>query len=382
MPGDFSEGKTFRDLVAKCGEHFRSIEDANTIVIKLGSSLILRESEERRRQGVPSMEIDRDRLSAFIKSISEMVIGDKAKKREIVFVSSGAVGLGRSILKINKSEEKLEDKQAAAAVGNADLIKYYVEEFKNNGVIAGQVLMTPQNTDHSRSRHNIRKTIFGMLKRNVVPIINENDAVTTYGIRYGDNDSLASLVAKTITADTVVLFTDILGFYTNFGEENQGLEIFSEGVSREHISGAGGAGTDVGTGGMATKVNAARIATEQAGCNLVIACGRDPIATFLHEKQLLSGKTGKKLSRRDDRDHSNVSRLFKGNLPFTIFKSRLNPAQARSLAIYDEAMSKYGKIVITEFEPGRDILPEYILAVSGEADRGEAIRIIERRQLE
>ncbi len=333
----------------------RILVNSKRIVIKIGSSLILKGEDGKKK-------INAERLSAFVKDIRKY----KEQGKQIVLVSSGAVGLGKSILGL-KGDIKLEEKQAAAAVGNPLLMSFYGQMFAEHfgdlrPTKVGQVLMTPLNTKEPRRRHNIRKTILNMLDKGIIPIINENDTVTTYSIRYGDNDSLASLVAKTISADTVILFTDILGYYKNFGKADASFLNVIEKVLPQHFEGAGGAGSAVGTGGMYTKIKAAKIATEEAGCNLVIACGRD-LETM-------------KYGHKDDEEHSfhNIRKLFAGEMPSTLFLSSSNPTEARNMRILTEGRCSHGGIVVSRYSDG-DVEPKHVIRIMDEADRGEVVKI-------
>ncbi|WP_169569048.1 hypothetical protein [Sneathiella limimaris] len=381
---------------------------AKRIVIKIGSSLILRKDDNG------NDVIDENRMNWIIGDMRHLM---EAEKKRLIFVSSGAVGLGRAMLEQSKGGESLEDKQAAAAVGNPELMSYYAHAFgcplkrEGNGYArlrpeketqikqykVGQVLMTPLNTKEPRRRHNIRKTILKMLERGVVPIINENDAVTTYGIRYGDNDSLASLVAEVVSADAVILLTDILGYYENFARPDQKLLSLTKGVSAEHREGARGAGSDVGTGGMATKVNAAQIAIE-AGCDLFIACGRDVVKVFGFEKQNLNCRAElknledaaerdlveierlkqglkQKLKRGDEKEFGNLKALFDGKLPSTLFQTSFTPAEVRKLNIMKKGSISHGAIIVGENYVSGNIEPHHVFSTTGSADRGEVVSI-------
>lgn len=346
-------------------EYARVLRDAKTVVIKMGSALILREDEEGRNV------VDEQRLNAFIFDISKLV---KAGKK-IVLISSGAVGLGREAIGRTQGEsETLEQKQAAASVGNPQLMAFYSHAFRSiseGEISVGQVLMTPANTREPRRRYNIRNTIRTMLANNIVPIINENDAVTTYSIRYGDNDSLASYVAHTISADVVILLTDVLGFYENFGQKNMQFKTKIERVTADTFTQAGGAGSDVGTGGMYTKIKAAKIATEEAGCPLIIACGRDLGEGKIDPNSYLCAP------RKGERNFENIKRLFKGSVPCTLFKTKKNPTQVRRLDIQTDGLHNHGGIVVDHWDvhSNTPILPENIVKVMGEADRGQSVKI-------
>lgn len=276
------------------------------------------------------------------------------------------MGLGKSILGIaSKQEISLEEKQAAAAVGNPRLMAFYSDVFGQHENDVGQVLMTPQNTKEPRRRHNIRQTILKMLEKSIVPIIKENDTVTTYSIRYGDNDSLASLVAKTISADLVILLTDIKGYYQDFNSNNPSFLSLSTRVLPKHFEGEKGSVSDVGTGGMLTKIKAAKIATEEAGCHLVIASGRDAKGV----------NSDGKIVRDFEKDFGNIRALFSGKLPNTLFTSQSNPFDVRNLQIMSEGSCSRGAIVINGGSK-KGLFPNHVVRVVDEADRGEVVKIL------
>ena len=348
-------------------EYAQMLDKAKTVVIKMGSALILREDGEGRNV------IDEQRLNAFINDISKLVKDGK----KIVLISSGAVGLGREAIGRAPGEsETLEQKQAAASVGNPQLMAFYGHAFhsKSEGKISvGQVLMTPANTKEPRRRYNIRNTIHTMLDNNIVPIINENDAVTTYSIRYGDNDSLASYVAHTISADAVILLTDVLGFYENFGKPGQEFKPAVGQVTDDTFDQAGGAGSAVGTGGMYTKIKAAKIATEEAGCPLIIACGRDLGGMKIDPNSYRCPPRAK------ESNFQNIERLFDGNMPCTLFETKRTPTEVRRLDIQAEGLHNHGGIVVHHWDPKSNtpILSNNIVKVMGEADRGQSVKICE-----
>jgi len=342
------------------------LHDAKTVVIKMGSALILRERDGQKI-------IDEERLGAFIDDIQRLVSDGK----RIVLVSSGAVGLGRQAIHRAQGEsETLEQKQAAASVGNPQLMAFYDHAFRtksDNKISVGQVLMTPANTREPRRRYNIRNTIRTMLDNNIVPIINENDAVTTYSIRYGDNDSLASYVAYTISADAVILLTDVLGFYENFSKPDQKFKRVVDQVTADTFAQAGGAGTDVGTGGMYTKIKAAKIATEEAGCPLIIACGRDL------GDGIVDPNSYRCPPRTGEHNFQNIVRLFSGAMSCTLFKTTKSPTQVRQLDIQTDALHNHGGIVVDHWDVNSHtpILPNNIVRVMGDADRGQSVKICE-----
>ena len=235
---------------------------AKRIVIKIGSSLLI-DAEA----GTPKTEW----LDALADDIAKL----HADGKEVIVVSSGAIALGRNALKLPKGRLKLEDSQAAAAAGQADLAHAYGGAFRKCGLVAAQVLLTLGDTEERRRYLNARSTITTLLKLGAVPVVNENDTVATNEIRYGDNDRLAARVASMMSADCLVLLSDVDGFYTappGSSSDVRRLDEVAE-ISPEIEAMAGDVGSDLSRGGMVTKIEAGKIAV-QAGTHMVIASGK------------------------------------------------------------------------------------------------------------
>jgi glutamate 5-kinase len=235
---------------------------AKRIVIKIGSSLLI-DTEA----GTPKTEW----LDALADDIAKL----HADGKEVIVVSSGAIALGRNALKLPKGRLKLEDSQAAAAAGQADLAHAYGGAFRKCGLVAAQVLLTLGDTEERRRYLNARSTITTLLKLGAVPVVNENDTVATNEIRYGDNDRLAARVASMMSADCLVLLSDVDGFYTappGSSSDVRRLDEVAE-ISPEIEAMAGDVGSDLSRGGMVTKIEAGKIAV-QAGTHMVIASGK------------------------------------------------------------------------------------------------------------
>ncbi len=230
---------------------------APRVVAKVGSSLVVSEGRIRRRW-----------LDALARDVAELREGGQA----VVIVSSGAVGLGLQAMEHRISE--LAHRQAAAAVGQIRLSHAYREAFVRHGMVTAQVLVTPQDTEDRQRHLNARGTLETLLERGIVPVINENDTVATDEIKFGDNDRLAARVAQLISADLVVLLSDVDGLYDADPRRSEAaLHIPTVRAITPAIEAmAGGTGTSLGTGGMASKVAAARIALG-AGAHLAIASG-------------------------------------------------------------------------------------------------------------
>jgi len=239
----------------------RSLAACRRIVIKIGSALLV------------------DRASGLRKAWLEAMCADiaalTAKGIEVLVVSSGAIAMGRTVLDIGAGALKLEESQAAAAVGQIALARAWSEGLSAHDIVAGQILLTLGDTEERRRYLNARATIGQLLKMKAVPVINENDTVATTEIRYGDNDRLAARVATMVGADMLVLLSDIDGLYTAPPHLDAKAEFlpFVAAITPEIEAMAGGAASELSRGGMRTKIDAGKIATA-AGCAMIIASGK------------------------------------------------------------------------------------------------------------
>ncbi len=238
------------------------------IVVKVGSSLLVDHAK-----GTPR----REWLSALAADIAAL----HQRGASVLVVSSGAIALGRNVLKFPKGALKLEEAQAAAAVGQIALARIWAEVLSAQGITAGQVLVTWGDTEERRRYLNARATLNRLLELRAVPVINENDTVATAEIRYGDNDRLAARVATMASADLLILLSDIAGLYTAPPKDDPSAKLIPvvPRISAEIEAMAGGAASELSRGGMRTKIEAAKIATT-GGAHMVIADGRvsNPIA--------------------------------------------------------------------------------------------------------
>jgi len=238
------------------------LEDFRRIVVKVGSSLLVDATAGR---------LNESWLASLIADLAPL----HRDNRDVIVVSSGAIALGRAVLKLPHGSLKLEDSQAAAAVGQIALARTWAEALSQHGLTAGQVLVTLGDTEERRRYLNARSTIDKLLEWRAVPVINENDTVATSEIRYGDNDRLAARVATMASADLLVLLSDIDGLY----DAPPGTVKTAKHIPRvdritpEIEAMAGAAGSELSRGGMQTKLEAAKIATG-AGTYMVIASGR------------------------------------------------------------------------------------------------------------
>jgi len=237
------------------------LTDFRRIVVKIGSSLLVDAGGGRLNE-------------KWLASLAADIAALHADKRDILVVSSGAIALGRTVLKLAAGELALEDSQGAAAVGQIALARTWTEALSRHGITAGQVLVTLGDTEERRRYLNARSTIDRLLQWRAVPVINENDTVATNEIRYGDNDRLAARVATMVSADLLVLLSDVDGLY----DAPPGTGATARHVPRvERITPeieamAGAAGSGLSRGGMATKIEAGKIVTA-AGTHMVIASG-------------------------------------------------------------------------------------------------------------
>lgn len=239
------------------GNAFASL---NRLVVKVGSALLIDE------QG----ELDKLWLAALLQDVADLC----AQGKQVLLVSSGAVALGCATLGLNRKRARLEDLQAAAAVGQIRLARAYQSLLEQHGIAVAQILLTPEDTENRRRFLNARGTLEKLLELSAVPVINENDTVATDELRYGDNDRLAARVAQLVMADGLVLLSDVDGLFRTDPRKDQAAQHIAEisDLSDDYLDMAGGSGSDHGTGGMLTKLQAARIAT-RAGCETWIASG-------------------------------------------------------------------------------------------------------------
>lgn len=309
------------------------------IVIKVGSSLLIDSAKG---------EVKSAWLTALAADIAKL----HEDGRDVLVVSSGSIALGRSRLKLPRGALKLEESQAAAAVGQIALARTWSEVLGDHGIRAGQILVTLQDTEERRRYLNARSTIAKLLEWRAVPVINENDTVATNEIRYGDNDRLAARVATMASADLLVLLSDIDGLYTAPPGANPDAKLIPvvDSVTAEIEAMAGAAESELSRGGMYTKIEAAKIATT-AGTHMVIA----------------SGKVEHPLQKIAD-----------GGL-CTWFLTPANPVTARKRWIAGSLEPK-GTLTIDAgavkaLRAGKSLLPAGVIRVEGQFSRGDAVLV-------
>jgi glutamate 5-kinase len=236
------------------------IETFRRIVVKVGSSLLVEKNGGLKE--------------AWLKALVEDIATLHKAGADILVVSSGAIAMGRGVLKLGKRVLELEEAQAAASVGQIALARIWAEALASHGIIAAQVLLTYGDTEERRRYLNARATLGTLLQHRAIPVINENDTVATQEIRYGDNDRLAARVGTMATADCVILLSDIDGLFTAPPQQDPNAEFVPvvPRITADIEAMAGGAASELSRGGMMTKIEAAKIATS-GGATMLIANG-------------------------------------------------------------------------------------------------------------
>ena len=239
----------------------------NRIVIKVGTSTLTYDNGN----------INLTRIEKLTRVLSDLMNSGK----EVVLVSSGAVGVGVNKIKLKEKPKSIKEKQAAAAVGQCELMHIYSKFFGEYSHIVGQVLLTRDVVEDDHIRENVVNTFETLLENKIIPIVNENDTVAIDEIenivRFGDNDNLSAIVAELVSADLLIILSDIDGFYDKKKKKNPNSKLIKtvEEITPELEACAGGAGSNLGTGGMATKLTAAKRAIS-VNCNMILANGENP----------------------------------------------------------------------------------------------------------
>ncbi len=315
------------------------LRNARRVACKVGSALLVDQETGRLRQ---------DWLIGLVSDIAEL----RRRGQDVILISSGAIALGRRVLDLGDGALSLEQAQAAAAVGQTRLIRAWEEALSAQGLHAAQVLLTLEDTQNRRRYLNGRSTLASLLAMGAVPVVNENDTVATDEIRYGDNDRLAARVALMAGADVLVLLSDVDGLYTADPRHDAKAEHVAEirEITPEIEAMAGEAGTIAGSGGMRTKLLAAKTAMS-GGCALAVTLGTVP-------RPLLGLERG---------------------APATWFLPATGPRAARKQWI--AGMKPMGTIVIDDgamraLRTGRSLLPAGVRRVDGRFQRGDPVAIV------
>ncbi len=243
-------------------QHIPSLEAGRRIIVKIGSALLV--------------DAERGTLHRrWLEALAADLAHCKERGQDVIIVSSGAIAIGRKHLRFSSRDLKLEEKQAAAATGMVRLAQAYEEVLGRQGMTVAQILLTLDDSENRRRYLNARNTLSTLLRLGAVPLINENDTVATDEIRFGENDRLAGRVATMISADVLVLLSDIDGFYSADPRREPGARHIPviDKITPEVEAMAGSSRTDYGTGGMITKIGAAKDAVA-AGCATVVADGK------------------------------------------------------------------------------------------------------------
>ena len=318
------------------------IDQAKTVVIKIGSALLVDDKGQLRADG----------LAGFAADLAML----RAKGCRCVVVSSGAIALGRRQLVKASARLKLEEKQAAAALGQVQLASEWKQALHAEGFDAAQILLSPDDTERRRRHLNARATLNTLLDHGIIPVVNENDTVATMEIRYGDNDRLAARVAQMISADVLILLSDIDGLYSADPRHDKTAQHIPEvrKIGDDIKAMAGPAHEDFASGGMITKIEAGRIAT-QAGCHMVI-CNGQPISPI---KALMAGARA------------------------TWFIADANPPQARKKWIAG-GLQPQGRLIldagaVSALRLGKSLLAAGITAAEGHFDRGDLVAVCDKQ---
>ena len=314
------------------------VAEARRVLVKIGSSLLVDPAGNELRQ-------------EWLQSLCADVARLRNRGQDVLIVSSGAVALGLQQLGLQRAS-RLEDKQAAAAAGQIQLAAAYKAALEAHAMPVAQILLTLEDTENRRRYLNARSTLSTLLALGTIPVINENDTVATAEIRYGDNDRLAARVAQMISADCLVLLSDIDGLYSsdpNLNPDARHIPEVTE-ISGEILAMAGASRSEVGTGGMASKLEAARI-TLAAGCATVIGDGRI-------EHPLAALEQG-----------ARCSWFLPTRSPLATRKQWIaGSLQPRGTVIIDQG-------ALAALEKGNSLLPAGVVAVEGDFERGDAVRI-------
>ena len=319
-----------------------ALKAARTVVIKVGSALLVDDKNNTINQ-------------SWLAGISQDIAALQASGASVIVVSSGAIALGSLNLAISQKKLQLEEKQAAAAAGQVTLAHAWMTALATHDIQTAQILLSPDDTETRRRHLNARATITALLSMGAVPVVNENDTVATAEIRFGDNDRLAARVAAMLGADMLVLLSDVDGLYSGNPHDDEHAKHVArvDHVTPAIMKMAGTANASYASGGMVTKLEAARIATS-AGCSMIICNGRDP-------RPLTALEAGARN---------------------TIFTAEASPPTARKKWIAG-ALSPKGKLVIDDgavsaLRKGRSLLPAGVTSIGGNFERGDLIAVESR----
>jgi glutamate 5-kinase len=318
------------------------LSEARRLVVKIGSALIVDEKGDIRE--------------AWLESVTDDIAALRQRGVESIVVTSGAVAIGRRVLGLARTKSlRIEEKQAAAAIGQVRLVETWRAGLARHGIIAAQILVTPDDTESRRRHLNARATLTALLAMGAVPIINENDTVATAELRFGDNDRLAARVAQMASADTLVLLSDIDGLYTADPRRDPAAVHIPEvaELTPEIEAMAGEARPGISSGGMVTKLAAAKIATA-AGCRMAITDG--------HAIHPLSGL------------------LTGARATWFSPSAEIRTARKRWIAAHVsvEGHATVDDGAVKALASGKSLLPAGVKEVTGDFDRGDLIGVLDK----
>ena len=321
------------------------LKNSKIIVIKIGSSLLIDNNKKIRKKW----------LTEFAKDIQDLIKKDK----KIIIVSSGAIAMGCKKLNLNKKNLKLDKSQAVASIGQIELMNLFSETFVKSKVNISQILLTLEDTEQRRRALNAKRTFDNLFQLSFVPIVNENDSIATSEIKYGDNDRLASRVAQISGADSLILLSDVDGLYTQNPKIHKNAKLLKEikNINKDIEKIATKSISEHGTGGMKTKIDAAKIC-QLSGCQMVIANG-------------LVNRPIKKI-------------IDKNNC--TWFLPKISKLDARKKWIIS-SVSPMGALVIDDgakqaLANGKSLLAAGIKRVSGKFKKGDHIKVLDSQNSE
>ena len=321
------------------------IDKSKKIVIKIGSSIVVDKNGKPKKIW----------LEEFAKDISSLL----KKRKQVVIVSSGAIAFGCKYLGIKKKGLKIDKSQAIASIGQIELMDFYKKTFDKNKIKISQILLTLDDTEQRRRSINARRTIDNLLSMGIVPIVNENDTTATTEIKYGDNDRLAARVSQIISADCLILLSDVDGLYTDNPKKNKVTKLIKtvNEINENIKKYATRAENIYGSGGMKTKIEAAKIC-QLSGCHMAIANG----------------------------NHNNPIKKIIKNQKCTWFLPRISKLDARKQWIIGSVAPK-GEIIIDQgalkaINNGKSLLPAGVKKINGSFDKGDHVLVKDQNNSE
>ena len=321
------------------------INKSKKIVIKIGSSILID------KKGKPK----RTWLKKFVQDIKFLI----KKKKQVVIVSSGAIALGCKYLGIQKKGLKIDKSQAVASIGQIELMVFYKKVFEKSKIKISQILLTLDDTEQRRRSINAKRTIDNLLAMGIIPIVNENDTTATTEIKYGDNDRLASRVSQIISADCLILLSDVDGLYTDNPKKNRKIKLIKivKKIDENIKKYASKTENVYGSGGMKTKIEAAKIC-QLAGCYMVIANG----------------------------NYNNPIKKIIQNQKCTWFMPKVSKLDARKQWIIGSVAPK-GEVIIDDgavkaISNGKSLLPAGVKKINGTFEKGDHVLIKNQNNIE